>query len=350
MNFPTFAELRPNDIITNKIADAHLAAYNFLKELDNYEFKDEKGDTTINLQVASSESLTAGLIFSTLVNIPYGGKYKYGSFSVYDTDAKILFNGINTTDVYTHKCASQMAVGILLNSNATFGIAVTGNAMPYQTDMNNMLQLGEVFIGLSCYVLEDNKIKILTKTIVHNMCIDEEIKERIRTCKLFYDNVENENTLKKIIETKIVDDENKKEIEKIKKMYDGYNEFEITSNVSNYIRYKTTEKSFEEAIIFLRDNKDKIIIPTFIETSKKSNLEKITKMNYQTNNNFPYKSNNNIIDVIERQKLEIILVNENATDDTRDNTETHINKLLYKQKYLKYKNKYIKYKKMLEKN
>ena len=43
------------------------------------------------LQIATSESLTAGSIMSILVDIPWGGFLKYGCFGVYDTDAKTRF-------------------------------------------------------------------------------------------------------------------------------------------------------------------------------------------------------------------------------------------------------------------
>ena len=74
-----------------------------------------------NLKVATAESLTGGCIFSTLVDVPFAGGCKYGSFGVYDTDAKRVFLGVTEPDVYTLRCASQMAVGILKNSNATLG-------------------------------------------------------------------------------------------------------------------------------------------------------------------------------------------------------------------------------------
>ena len=74
-----------------------------------------------NLQVAIAESLTGGGIFSTLVDVPFAGACKYGCFGVYDTDAKRVFLGVTEPDVYTLNCASQMAIGILRNSNATLG-------------------------------------------------------------------------------------------------------------------------------------------------------------------------------------------------------------------------------------
>lgn len=346
MFFPSFDELRPTDIISQKITDAHYSAYLCLKEINNHKYKNENGDVTdIPLQIATSESLTAGLLFSTLVNIPYGGKYKYGAFSVYDTDAKRVFNGVEIDDVYTHKCASQMAVGTLLNSNATLGISVTGNAMPFQTDDDNMRQLGEVFIGVACYIIKDGRIQILTKSIVHNMCIDDNVSSQIRICELFYDTVENEKRLKEILTKKqAILEDIQPELDKIKKMYDGFNEFEITSNVSNYIRYSTVEKAYNIATEFIKENISDIIIPTFIKLSKNNNLQKLRALNFKDDEHFANKSNNLVIDEPLRRNINIIIANDNAINVDRTDTDTYRNKLLFKKKYLKYKQKYLKYK------
>ena len=83
---------------------------------------------------------------STIVDIPWCGWAKYGYTGVYDTDAKRVFNGVGVDDVYTQRCAKEMAVGLLKNSNATIALAVTGNAMP---DPDKVQKLGEVFIGVA---------------------------------------------------------------------------------------------------------------------------------------------------------------------------------------------------------
>ena len=64
------------------------------------------------IQIATSESLTGGLIMSTLVDIPFGGQHKYGSTVVYDTNAKRVLNNVTVEDVYTHRCAMEMAIGL----------------------------------------------------------------------------------------------------------------------------------------------------------------------------------------------------------------------------------------------
>jgi nicotinamide mononucleotide (NMN) deamidase PncC len=129
------------------------------------------------LQIATSESLTCGLIMSTLVDIPWGGYMKYGGFGVYDTNAKRVFNGVEVENVYTHECAEQMAVGILKNSNATIAIAVTGNAMPFG---NHSDMLGEVFIGIAGY---NSNGDIMVSTRVVNACDQTNIDTMNQYCK-----------------------------------------------------------------------------------------------------------------------------------------------------------------------
>ena len=149
METPAYKSLLPISEalpILDKVEDmAHKAAYDLLVELNLRATKDKW------LQVCTSESLTAGMIMSTLVDIPWGGYLKYGAFAVYDTDAKRVFNKVSVDNVYTHRCAKEMAVGILKNSNASLAIAVTGNAMPLNDHVD---MLGEVFIGVAGYKID----------------------------------------------------------------------------------------------------------------------------------------------------------------------------------------------------
>jgi len=173
-----------------------------------------------NLQVATSESLTCGLIMSTLVDIPWGGYLKYGGFGVYDTDAKRVFNRVTIDDVYTHKCAGEMAVGVLKNSNATIAIAVTGNAMPLN---EHVKMLGEVFIGIAGYN-DNNEIIYITKVI--NACKDSINETMKETCKTWYDTINWSD---------------KKE----------YNNRITTSGVSQEIRYYTAYEAYKLCIEFI---------------------------------------------------------------------------------------------------
>ena len=91
--------------------------------------------------IVTAESLTAGMILKTLVDVPMEGNTLYGGFGVYDTDAKRLWLNVKTTGVYGKKTAKQMAEGALANSRASVALAVTGDAMPYPESKK---RLGEV--------------------------------------------------------------------------------------------------------------------------------------------------------------------------------------------------------------
>lgn len=150
LSVPSFEVLRPEDILSFAKTNAHYNGYELLKKLKKK-----------NLKIVTAESMTAGLLFSTLVDIPFAGSCKYGSFCVYDTDAKKLLLSVNTNNVYSHKCVEEMASGVLKKTNATFAISISGNSMPIKDDIK---KLGEVFIGLAGYN-EDGSIKIETHLI-----------------------------------------------------------------------------------------------------------------------------------------------------------------------------------------
>ena len=83
MAFPTLLELTPSleglQLIHQVEEIVAESGYALLAKLD-----DIYNTREIALQVATSESLTAGLIMSSLVNIPIAGWAKYGCFGVYD--------------------------------------------------------------------------------------------------------------------------------------------------------------------------------------------------------------------------------------------------------------------------
>ena len=220
--FPKYGELRFEDVVSQAKDRAHKSAYDLIKTLL------AKSTEKTPLQVATAESLTGGYMFSTLVDVPQGGKVKYGCFSVYDTDAKRIFLGVEIKDVYTHRCAQEMAVGVLKNSNATFAVAVTGNAMPWQGQgsENEIRKLGEVFIGIAGYGSNNT---IVVETHAYNFCNG---NEAAQTCKIWYQTVTRENSLAQMKAVPVT--------EEFKKSLDGYNEYIVTSQVAAYIRAETT--------------------------------------------------------------------------------------------------------------
>jgi len=108
------------------------------------------------LNIVTAESLTAGNIAKTLVDIPTFGANIYGGFIVYDTAAKREWLNVTTPSVYSEVTARQMAIGALRNSRAMVSVAVTGNAGPVLlTDLD---ALGMVDIGVAVRIGPDNKM------------------------------------------------------------------------------------------------------------------------------------------------------------------------------------------------
>jgi len=192
-----------------------------------------------NLQICTVESITGGLIMSTLADIPLFGKHKYGGFSVYDIDAKRTMLGVTTDHIYSHECASQMAIGALKNSNATIAIAVTGHAMPSR---HNVYHLGEVYIGIAGYTNKDHPV-IICQTTITNVC-KSGIPYR-ELCKKWIRTIRNSNM-------------------------QNHNPVNETAILSQLIRYTTVK----EALSFCNDfiNTHDLIVPEFIHARKKRNI------------------------------------------------------------------------------
>jgi PncC family amidohydrolase len=230
----SFDLVRPDDVLNESKIKAHIAGYSLLKKLMAIKLA-SKGN--INHQIATAESLTGGLIFSILVDIPFAGSHKYGCFSVYDTDAKRTLLGVKVKELYSHKCVKEMAEGVLKNSNASIAIVVSGNAMTDQSnkDPENIKKLGEVFIGVAGY--GDDKT-ILCDTKVFNFCSEKKSKAA-NICDYWITEALKPN---------------------------NYNNSIITSLISNYIRNKTAEFAFNMAIKFI--NKNKLVTPLFLQTDR----------------------------------------------------------------------------------
>lgn len=310
MPLPPVEALRPQDVLMEQITLAHRAAYDLIALLDSI----SNWDTKQVFQVATTESLTAGLMFATLVDIPIGGAYKYGAFAVYDTDAKHLFNGVTAHDVYTHKCARDMAVGVLKNTNASVAIAVTGNAMPYQSSDDNLRQLGEVFIGVAAYVQEGGEMKIKVRTTVFNACLESRFP---RVCSLWFDNVYQERQLKSTL-GQLSPPLNADTMKKITRLIDGINDPELTSLMSNYIRNYTVEKAIRECIAFLTENKASLVVPPFVqEAARKKYFDTIESLGDTNVTNNKY---------LERPSLQILCENDTCIDETRGDSVPNLHK------------------------
>jgi nicotinamide mononucleotide (NMN) deamidase PncC len=215
------------------------AAYNLLKIVNQTYLS-----SGVELQIATSESLTGGLIMSSLVNMPIAGRFKYGCFGVYDVDAKRVFNSVKVHEIYSHRCAKEMAIGLLKNSNATFAISVTGNAMPY---FDNLDRLGEVFIGIASYGMDDNKLKILYSTYSINTCIDTEDDDFKNLCKTWL---------------------------KSQPSASYYPSRKDTSTINRLVRNYTAYIAMKKSVDFIIENNKKLFTPPFIAKRKEKNNEK----------------------------------------------------------------------------
>lgn len=179
---------------------------------------------------------------SSLVNIPIAGWAKYGCFGVYDTDAKRVFNSVKVQDVYTHTCAKEMAIGLLKNSNATLAISVTGNTMPYFSDLK---KLGEVFIGVAGY---NSQNEIIYETRSVNNCTNSSLGEMLvkktqQKCFSWYNYQSDKDT---------------------------YAKRSDTADVSRLIRNYTTILAMKFTIEFLEKNT--LMVPQFIIDAKNKKM------------------------------------------------------------------------------
>eukprot|EP00759_Apiculatamorpha_spiralis_P012556 PhF_6_TR19575/c0_g1_i1/m.28537/K03743/pncC; nicotinamide-nucleotide amidase len=103
---------------------------------------------TTQHQIITAESLTSGMIASTLVSVVGGGSVVIGGAAVYATSYKRTVLGVEVVDVYTKECALEMARGALETSGgaASIGVAVTGHAGPVSNVSSDVL--GRVHIGV----------------------------------------------------------------------------------------------------------------------------------------------------------------------------------------------------------
>lgn len=299
---PSYETLIVNGKLAEVKSQANRAGYILLKELDDIA-------TLSNWKkvhkIATAESLTAGLIFSTLVDIPAAGWAKYGAFAVYDSDAKRIFLGVEVDDVYTHKCAAEMAIGVLRNSNATLAIAVTGNAMATPAHKE---RIGEVFIGVAGY---NNQNQIIVQTSVHNFCND-----IVNTCGVWLHDNKYKSLLNAEYTEEIVDPNNpSKKIKHLSKqgtdlglnIRDIYAPLQITEIVASYIRNRTVLQAYNEMFDFIK--KHNPIVPDFIDRDRiETTWQEGLKPNASTILQQLNQSHNILLQEKDRQKYQPVCV------------------------------------------
>jgi len=102
--------------------------------------------------VSFAESLTGGLIAATLIGNPGSSAVIAESYVTYAEESKVRLLGVRketleTDGVVSAACASEMASGARLRSNADWGVSATGLAGP--DGGTEEKPVGTVFIGVS---------------------------------------------------------------------------------------------------------------------------------------------------------------------------------------------------------
>jgi PncC family amidohydrolase len=101
------------------------------------------------LKLVTAESCTAGMIASTLADIPGCGSWLDCAFVTYSADAKISCLGvkketIDTFDLTSEEVAREMAEGALRVSRANVALSTTGLAGPSSGD-------SDIPVGTVCF-------------------------------------------------------------------------------------------------------------------------------------------------------------------------------------------------------
>lgn len=106
---------------------------------------------SLGLTLATAESLTGGMLASTLVDIPGASRSFFGGVVSYTNDVKAKVLAVNrdalaTTGPVDEEVARQMAQGVRELIGTDIGISTTGVAGPGPADG---YQAGTVWIGVS---------------------------------------------------------------------------------------------------------------------------------------------------------------------------------------------------------
>lgn len=130
----------------------------------------EKGDT-----VAVSESLTGGLLASMIVDVPGSSAVFHEAVVTYSNEAKVKRLGVSEESLkqygaVSEEVAREMALGILREAKATFGLSTTGIAGPTGATPNK--PVGLVYIGIATkdrvnvyrYIFNGNRNVVRKKT------------------------------------------------------------------------------------------------------------------------------------------------------------------------------------------
>lgn len=104
-----------------------------------------------NLTIATAESLTGGMLASSLVDVPGASKCFKEGFVTYCDEAKMRTLGVPSDIIQKHgaissETAFEMAKGAAEKSGCSISISTTGNAGP---DCDEGKDAGLVYIGIN---------------------------------------------------------------------------------------------------------------------------------------------------------------------------------------------------------
>ncbi|MDR0985480.1 MAG: CinA family protein [Mycoplasmataceae bacterium] len=119
-----------------------------------------------NLTISICESVTGGMIASSLVDIPNASKTFIASIITYTNKSKSMLLGVKkeTLEKYgaiSKEIANEMVNGLIKKTNSDIGISITGNAGPKP---NENKPIGLAYLGIcvidKIYVYEIHSDKI----------------------------------------------------------------------------------------------------------------------------------------------------------------------------------------------
>ena len=194
-------------------------------------------------------------------------------FLFYDTDAQRIFLGVTAPDLYTHRCATEMAVGVLkfFQRFVCHCSDKKCNAISrhWRRSQKEVIKLGEVVIACAAY--EKNGC-IMVKSKMYNFTQPK--YGGYNASKDWILTVHNENLLNEALQQTGINIPN----EGFSKLHDGFNNFLSIGHISEFIRNQACLHAYLQAIEFIahRDNRTYILARFMDEFGKSGKFRAVT--------------------------------------------------------------------------
>lgn len=119
--------------------------------------------TEKKLQLAIAESCTGGLISSLMTDVSGSSNFIKQNFVTYSNEAKTKYLGVSFEELEKHgavseKVASQMALGLLNNTDCNVALSITGIAGPLGGSATK--PVGLVYIGVASRECADRALRV----------------------------------------------------------------------------------------------------------------------------------------------------------------------------------------------